>query len=206
MGLKVTTIARLPEKTGRAFFIYFLDYGWDDDLTRAMYENFDAFAGIAAESRSLLIAGLNRTEFANEVLSWHHINCEPADDLLPAIMITDIEPALLVGCDDFDFGPMKRRSNSGTTRPDRFILLPLREMCRTSADVTRLLQQIAHDLKSGRTLSEFEIQRVKPKSESSVADMVVLQPNIAGVGVDLKEVFCWSRAKWRSWGSRGKET
>lgn len=205
MGLKVTTIARLPEKTGRAFFVYFLDYGWDDDLTRAMYENFDAFAGITAENRSLLISGLNRTEFANEVLSWHHVNSEPADDLLPAIMITDIEPALLIGNDTFDFGPMKRRSSSGTTHPERFVLLPLREMCRTSADVTRLLQQIANDLKSGKTLSEFEIQRVKPKNETSVANMVVLQPNIAGVGVDLKEVLSWSREKWQSWRRKGED-
>jgi hypothetical protein len=204
MGLKVTTIARLPEKTGRAFFVYFLDYGWEDDLTRAMYENFDVFAAIAAENRSLLIAGLNRIEFANEVLSWHHVNGQAAHDLLPAIMITDIEPALLTGQNSFDFGPLKHRPHSGATYPERFVLLPLREIGRTSGDVTQLLQQIANDLRSGKALSEFEIKSVKQKGETSAANMVVLQPNIGGLGVDLKEIFNWSREKWQSWARKGE--
>lgn len=92
MGLKVTTLARLPESTGWAFFVCFLDHGWNDELRRAMYENFDALAEMTAENRSSLIAGLHGTEFANEVLSSHRIDNDPAGDLLPAIIGTDVEP------------------------------------------------------------------------------------------------------------------
>ena len=194
MGLKVTTIKRLPEKTGRDFFIYFLDYGWDNELTDAMYRNFDAFAAIAAENRSLLIAGLNRSEFANEVLSWHQINHEPADHLLPAIMIADIEPTELANKTSFE--PLQHDKRPPPSNPERFVLIPLREICKTDADVTTLLQTIARNLKSGRVLSKFEIKRVKARGNSTPANMVVLQPNFAGLGVDLKEVFKWSRKQW----------
>lgn len=198
MGLKVTTLARLPESTERAFFVYFLDYGWDDELTRAMYENFDVLAEVTAENSSLLIAGLNRTEFANEVLSWHQINNDPADDLLPAIMVTDVEPRRLVGSHDFDFGPLHRRSISRTAYPEKFVIIPLREVCRTAADVTDLLQTLAADLRSGGPLSGFQIQRAKAKGPRAAADMLVLQPNVGGIGIDLKEVYRWSREKWQA--------
>jgi len=198
MGLKVTTLARLPAKTDRAFFVYFLDYGWDDELTGAMYANFDVFAGVAADNRSLLIAGLNRTEFANEVLSWHHVNSEPADELLPAIMVTDVEPHALAAASEFDFGAVRHHPRSRAAYPERFLLIPLREFCKTAADVTALLQALAEDLRSGRPLAGFEIRRIKAKGANAAADMVVLQPNVAGIGVDLKEIFKWSREKWES--------
>lgn len=203
MGLKVTTLARLPEETGRAFFVYFLDYGWDDELTRAMYANFNALASVASENRGLFIAGLNRTEFANEVLSWHRVNSDSADELLPAIMVTDVEPRTLAGSNEFDFGSIRNHPRSRAAWPARFLLIPLREVCMTTADVTALLQVLAVDLRSGRSLSGFEIQRVKAKGANAAADMVVLQPNIAGIGVDLKEVFRWSREKWESLSSKG---
>jgi len=206
MDLKITTLARLPENTDRLFFVYFLDYGWDDELTQAMYANFDLLAGVAAENRSLLLSGLNRTEFANEVLSWHRINGEPADELLPAIMITDVEPRMVGNFADHEFGHFQHHSRSRSVWPERFLLIPLREVCRSAADVTALLQKLAADLRSGRPLSEFEIRRVEVKNANAASDMIVLQPNIAGIGIDLKEVFRWSKARLASLYSGGRQT
>ncbi|GIL01955.1 MAG: hypothetical protein BroJett030_18540 [Alphaproteobacteria bacterium] len=205
MGLKITTLARLPEKTDRAFFVYFLDYGWDDDLTRAMYENFDMLAEVAAENRGLLVAGLDRTEFANEVLSWHHVNNDPADDLLPAIMVTDVEPRLLADASGFDFGEVRQRPSSRTAYPERFVLIPLRDICNSAADVTELLQKLVTDLRSGRSLPDFEICRVKAKGPDAAANMVILQPNVGGIGVDLKEIYRWSKEKWQSLSAGGEK-
>lgn len=199
----MTTLRPLPDKTGRDFSIYFLDYGWNDELTRAMYENFDTLPGVSADNRSLLIAGPNRTEFANEVLSWHHVNNDPADELLPAIMVTDVEPRLLASDISIDVGPIRRRPASKTAYPEKFILLPLRDVSRTAADVTALLQTLASDLRSGRALWGFEIGRVKAKGPDAAANMAIRQPNIGGVGIDLEEVCKLPKEKWQSLSSEG---
>ncbi len=198
MGLKITTITRLPPDTGRDFFIYFLDYGWDNELTDAMYANFDKLAAIASDNRSLLLMGLNRQEFANEVLSWHHINNDPADDLLPAILITDVEPQKLAQGSEPIFHETAHRGKRFGSHPEKFVLIPLRDFCTTQSDVTNLLNLLARDLVSGRTLSDFEVKRVKSREDGAAADMIVLQPNIAGIGVDLKEIWSWSKQKLAS--------
>ena len=42
-------------------------------------------AKIAAENKAVVIKGTVGSHFQNEVLSWHHINGEDANDLLPAL-------------------------------------------------------------------------------------------------------------------------
>lgn len=186
MGLKVTTIARLPIATDRDYFIYFLDYGWDEPLSQALYDNFERLASFAAENRSLVIAGLNRQEFANEVLSWHRVNGEDTENLLPAIMISDLEPRLLAETNEIGSGRHRRHDGS---KPERFLLVPLKQVCKNATDVTRLLGHIVDDIRMKRKLSEFEVKRIVDRSAQGLSEMIVLRPSLAGVGIDLKKVF-----------------
>ena len=121
------------------------------------------------------------------------MNGLPADDLLPAIMITDCEPASLAQASEF--GPRRQHRGGTANYPERFIILPLRELCKTASDVALLLEKITQDLESGTALQDFEVARLVDETEGGAAEMLSLQPNIAGVGVDLKMAFEWGKAE-----------
>lgn len=187
MGLKVSSIARLPIATDRDYFIYFLDYGWDEPLSRALYDNFDRMAAFASENRSLIIAGLNRQEFANEVLSWHRVNGEDAENLLPAIMISDCNPHTLSQTNEFSFDRVGRSQDR--SKPDRFFIIPLKEVCKNETDVTTLLSRITDDIRKKKKLSDFAVRTMVDRSGEGLAEMIVLKPSIGGVGIDLKKAY-----------------
>jgi hypothetical protein len=194
MGLKVSTIARLPISTDRDYFVYFLDYGWEEPLSRAMYENFDKMAEIASENRGLIICGLHRQEFANEVLSWHGVNGESAEGILPAIMITDTEPRL-VADSNRDFG---RAGNRPAERNSiqNMIVIPLKLLCNSPSDVADLLSKIARDMKDKKSISDFEVIKLVSKRDHGLADMVILKPSLAGIGIDLVKAFQLGKQYW----------
>ena len=187
MGVKVSTIARLPIATDRDYFIYFLDYGWDEPLSKALYDNFDRMALFAAENRSLVVAGLHRQEFANEVLSWHRVNGEDAESLLPAIMIADCDPRTLAQSNEF--GPLRTGGKRDRTKPERFLIIPLKQVCKIATDVTDLLARITEDIRSKKQISNFSVKALIDRSSVGLAEMVVLKPSIAGVGIDLKKAY-----------------
>ncbi|MFX2101668.1 hypothetical protein [Acinetobacter baumannii] len=71
MGLKVHSLQNVPKTENRDFFIYLLDYGWHEPLSRTLRENFDLMAKKAAVSRAVVIQGTEIGHFENEVFSWH---------------------------------------------------------------------------------------------------------------------------------------
>lgn len=184
MGLKVSTISRLPLDSSREYFVYFLDYGWDSRFSDALYRNFDPLAAGLAGRKGVVVAGLNRREFADEVLSWHSINGENAEDLLPAILLTSQHPQ--------DFKRDRIRSSrwnsedSGLLRYDGALLIPLRKICESPDDVAPLIEKILRNIRNANTIEDFEIVgRVGDRGP----EMFLLQPNLYGVGVDLKAFF-----------------
>ncbi len=92
MGLIVHSLQNIPESKNRDYLIYLLDYGWDEPISKALRDNFDKMAEIAAKNRAVVIKGTELAHFENEVFSWHHINNEKADELLPALLITNKHP------------------------------------------------------------------------------------------------------------------
>ncbi|MDQ0510323.1 hypothetical protein [Ancylobacter amanitiformis] len=190
MGLKITTIERLPIATDRDYYIYFLDYGWEEPLSQALYNNFDIVASFAAENKSLLISGLYRREFANEILSWHHINGENAEKFLPAVMVSDCDPRALAGSNE-SFSSEKSYLNRSTRNPipARFILIPLREVCKTQTDVVDVLGKLMNDIRHKREICNFELQNILNHPERGLSEAFVLRPSLYGVGVDLKELW-----------------
>jgi hypothetical protein len=187
MGLKISSIARLPIATDRDYFIYFLDYGWDEPLSRALYDNFERMAAFASENRLLVIAGLSRQEFANEVLSWHRINGEDAENLLPAIMIADCDPHTLAQTNEGGFHRSGRKEDR--PKPERFLIIPLKQVCKTPTDVTDLLTRITADIRKKKKLSDFTVEATIDRSGEGLAEMIVLKPSIGGVGIDLKKAY-----------------
>ena len=93
MGLIVHSLENIPKSARRNYFIYLLDYGWHEPISQALRDNFDNMAQLASKSKAVIIRGTNLGDFQNEVLSWHRINNEDANDLLPALLVTNAHPS-----------------------------------------------------------------------------------------------------------------
>ncbi|MGA8515103.1 MAG: hypothetical protein WB821_10080, partial [Burkholderiaceae bacterium] len=101
MGLYVHSLSRLPLGLEREYYLYVLDYGWDEPLGQAINANFRRIAELAAKNQTVVIAGTNPRAFADEVLSvhfdnpqfsWSNVNGEDGEEVLPALMISTIHP------------------------------------------------------------------------------------------------------------------
>lgn len=181
MGLYVHSLGELPDSTERKYYLYLLDYGWEEPLGEAMRKNLPQMADKASRSQSVVIHGPRGVHFEDEVLSWHHVNGEPAENILPALLITTRHPSTI------------RESYSPATGrrvpQDAMLLVPLRKVCKSAQDVADLIQKVFADISAEKPLLEFQITREMRKGAGrSLVDAVVLEPNIAGVGVDLKKI------------------
>ena len=182
--MKIHSLARLPGDINRECFVYLLDYGWDEPLSRGLRANFDKMASLASRNNAVVIAGFDGEEFTNEVFSWHRINGLAGEDVLPATLITNCHPRRFSEQNEF---PHRSRSNPDALYDDRMVLIPLKPACSTETDVTVLIEEIFRDIRSGTELRDFAIhQRVAKGQDGAWADALVLQPNIGGIGLDLR--------------------
>ena len=185
MGLKIHSLAELPTDVGRrGYYLYLLDFGWEEPLGRALRDNFDKMADIASRNDAAVIIGLGN-EFNDEVLAWHGINGQPANEILPAILITNRRPSAF-----------ERQRGGWDPETHHLVLIPLRDRCKTPTDVIDLVETIFKDIKAKRPLESFVVaQKDRAGVRRAVLDAVVLRPAIGGVGVDLKELL---RGMWRN--------
>ena len=51
----------------------------------ALMQNYEKMASLAAENKAVVIRGTHRVHFEDQVLSWHHINGQNAEEILLAI-------------------------------------------------------------------------------------------------------------------------
>jgi len=175
MGLMIHSLGGLPLNAERAYYIYLLDYGWHEPLSDAVYRNFDKMADRASRHNAVVMRGTCGAHFADEVLSWHKINGQSAEELLPAILITTRHPK------SFHSEVVKSVSN------DRLLLIPLRKACNTTSDVVSLIEKIFADIRSKKVLSNFAVAKELKKGEGgALVDALILQPNVGGMGLDLK--------------------
>jgi hypothetical protein len=73
---------------------------------------------------------------------------------------------------------------------DTLLLIPLREICKTAEDVADLIHQLFKDIKAQGQLSNFEVaRRMRRGVAGALVDGVILQPNLSGIGFDLKKLF-----------------
>lgn len=186
MGLMIHSLAELPDSVERKCYVYILDYGWAEPVMDIVHRNWDRMADAASRSGAVILRGLVGAHFEDEVLSWHHINGEDAEDLLPAILLTDRNP--------HEF--RNRTPAEVESEAYSVVVIPLRRFCQNPVDVAPLIQSIFDDLAEGREVREFRIAKeIHRQEHGALADALILEPNVAGIGVDLKAILGWLRGR-----------
>ena len=182
MGLKVNLVSEIPDHVAVGYYLYLLDYGWHEPLSEALRQNFDRIAGFTSKNNAAVIMGFD-SEFNDSVLSWHGVNGQDGNDLLPALLITNKPPAFF-----------QEHRGAWDKVQDHLVIIPLRQICRDATGVIGVIERILSDIQAGRDLREFQVaQQIRAGRFGALVDAVILQPNFAGVGVDLKKVFSWLR-------------
>jgi hypothetical protein len=188
MGLYVHSLGEIPTDAKRAYYVYLLDYGWEEPLGEAVRANLPRMADMASRSNAVVIHGPRGVHFEDEVLSWHHVNGQNAGDILPAVLVTTRHPSTFR--ESFET-KKSRRGNE-----DALLLIPLRKVCRSADDVVELIRRVFEDIKDKKRLSEFRAaKRMRRGIAGALVDAVILQPKIGGVGFDLKKLFAGVKGK-----------
>jgi len=182
MGLYVHSLGEIPQSAERAYYIYLLDYGWEEDLGGAVRANLPKMADLASRSNAVVIHGPRGVHFEDEVLSWHHVNGQDAKDILPALLVTTRHPSTFR--ESFE---MRRSAKENT---DALLLLPLRKFCKSSNDVVELIRRVFEDIRDKKRLSAFRAaKRMRKGVAGALVNAAILQPNVSGIGFDLKKFF-----------------
>jgi len=192
MGLMVHSLEGIPEEHHRGYFIYLLDYGWNEPLSDALRSNFGQMATLASKNKNAVI--IMRTDagvhFSDEVLSWHSINGDDVEkeQLLPAILVTNRHPA--------EFHKRAMREYDEAEADLKMILFPLKKHCKDTTEVVSLIQKIFTSIKLGKDLSNFGVVKEKKKGiGGALANSILLEPNFAGVGFSFNKLIKYIKEK-----------
>jgi hypothetical protein len=192
MGLMVHSLEGIPEEHHRDYFIYLLDYGWNEPLSDALRKNFGQMATLASEKKNAVV--IMRTDagihFSDEVLSWHNINGDDVENeqLLPAILVTNRHPA--------EFRKRAARENDKAEANLKMILFPLKKYCKDTTEVVSLIQQIFTSIKLGKDLDNFGVAKEKKKGVGgALANSILLEPNFAGIGFSFNKFISYFKKK-----------
>jgi len=55
MGLMVYSLENIPVSAQRDYFVYLLDYGWQEPINKALSDNFDRMAQLASKNKAVVI-------------------------------------------------------------------------------------------------------------------------------------------------------
>jgi hypothetical protein len=181
MGLMIHSIALLPKESKRDYYVYLLDYGWDGSLGSVLSKNFNLLSDYASKHNFVILKGTPGSHFSDEVFSWHGINGEKGDDVLPAILITTVNPHVFSHFANSSFGKDYKDD-------DVLLLIPIRKICKTEDDVANLINKVIKDLIEKKKLPDFSIAKEMKKGiGNALVAGAILQPSFAGLGFDLKE-------------------
>lgn len=147
-----------------------------------------------------MVKGLPDSHFGSEVLSWVKINGQSPGMVLPALLITTVHPQYFV--DSHDRGPLEEmQSNQKPFEEikEALIFLKIKDICKSPKDVVILLEKIFHDIKQGHAIKDFTIAREQQWSEhGALVDALILEPSLAGLGVDIKKLINWAKVRIKS--------
>ncbi|MEM9760666.1 MAG: hypothetical protein AAF933_15595 [Pseudomonadota bacterium] len=160
-----------------------LDYGWAEPISDTLHRNFGRIAKAAEASGAAAIMGMDGVHFADEVFSWHHINGVDGEEILPALLISTLNPWYFRGIPDLN-------SEGPSDSEDALLIVPLNDLCDSPNDVVRLVIKVFKDIGEGRQLRDFEVAREMRKGRAGAFfDALILKPSFMGMGVDLREAF-----------------
>lgn len=186
MGLAVDSLAEISPDLERRYWVYLLNYGLQSGMVDAIRQNFVEIAQRTSKSKAVLILGSSR-HFDSEVLSWRRVFGLSGDEHLPALLITTKNPHEFAS---FDW-PRDEDQHE-------FVLVPLRALGSTGDDAVAALNSILRDIEERTPLADFAIRdRLAEKGRQANAKILVLQPNFAGIGVDLLELYDATRRYFR---------
>lgn len=190
MGLKIHSLAEIPESVTKSYYLYILDYyNWDEPIGNTLRENFDKIAEFASTNDSVVIQGIAGSHFYSEFMSWEAINGIAPEELLPALMITSLHPKYFIDGDN--------KIQRGRAIPkDKLIFLKIRDICKTPQDVLRLLEKIFQDIRDKKEIQNFRVQQeLKGGIGKILNDTIILEPNIGGIGISLNNLFRFLASK-----------
>jgi len=180
MGLMIHSLEEFPSQATRGYYIYLLDYGWDEPLRNALISNFGEMGKQASQNNAVVFRGTVGSHFEDEVLSWHSVNGQNTEEILPAILITTKHPT--------SFRELPRSNQEHID--DSLILIPLKKLCKSSSDVVSLIERLFLDIKEGKELKDFKVSTEMRKGISgALVDAVILEPNFGGIGIKLKPLI-----------------
>ncbi len=184
MGLKISTIAAIPENIERSYYLYILDYyNWDEPISKTLRDSFDKISKFAAENDSVVIQGISESHFYSELMSWEAVNGIDPKQLLPAFMITIIHPKYFLDGND-------RQLTSSKIPTDKLVFIEIGKVCKTPQDVIKLIEKVFQDIKDKKEIKDFKIKKeLKGGIGKILNDTIILEPNIAGVGVNINNIF-----------------
>lgn len=190
MGLFVHSLKELPITAERSYYLYLLNGGWAGALERSIDQNYHSMADMASRNDAIVIQGCDRWHFQNEVFSWHHINGEEGEAILPAILITTIHPARFANESDPYWETAKHT--------DHLVLIPLKDHCKDGDEVVTFIRKIFDDIKAKRPLADFQVvEQMRSSRGKALLDGLVLRPTFMGVGFDLKTLPALFKRKKR---------
>ncbi|UZO81713.1 hypothetical protein NBT05_04400 [Aquimarina sp. ERC-38] len=182
MGLKISTIAAIPENVNRDY-LYILDYyNWDEPIGNTLRNSFDKIAKFASENNSIAIQGIPESHFYSELWSWESINGIDPKELLPALMITTIHPKYFLERNDKD---VKKEKNS----EDKLVFIKIAKVCKTPRDVLKLIEKIFSDIQNHKKICDFQVKSELSEGIGKILnDTIILEPDIAGVGININNI------------------
>jgi hypothetical protein len=184
MGLKINTLAEIPANVSKSYYLYILDYyNWDEPIGNTLRNSFDKIAEFASKNDSVVIQGISESHFYSELMSWESINGIDPKELLPALMITTIHPTYFLSRDN--------KQIEGEKIPeDNLIFLEIGKICKSPQDVIKLIEKIFKDIHEKKEIKNFQVKKeLKSGVGKILNDTIILEPNIAGVGVNLNNLF-----------------
>lgn len=186
MGLWIQSLASVPQEEEKNYYIYILEYNWPEPLSAELVKLFPRMASWAEAHNSVVMRG-GRKHFSDSVFNYHCINGEFDEDILPAIMITTLNPHIF-----FEEGGSRKYSKLD----DKLILIPIRHFAKTTSDIAPVVEKIFQDLNEKKALTEFKVvKEIKKNGANRAMDAIILTPKVGGVGVDLKKAFHYLKSK-----------
>lgn len=184
MGLKIHSIAEIPETVSRSYYLYILDYyNWDEPIGNTLRNSFDKIAAFATKNDSVVIQGIPESHFYSELMSWESINGIDPKELLPALMITSIHPQYFLKGNN-------KQLKGGKIPEDKLIFLEIGKICKSPQDVIKLLERIFEDIKNKKDIREFKVKKeLKSGIGKILNDTIILEPNIGGIGINFNNIF-----------------
>jgi len=142
-------------------------------------------SSISAQNSAVTIKGVGE-HFTNEVFSWHGIAGIKDESILPAILITNQNP-------NYFKEHNKNLRHDKLYQEDasvnlKLILIPFKKFCKDDSDVISLVDSVFKNIQDKEDLSKFSIMS-KIKNKSWINDVVVLQPNFCGLGINLNDLI-----------------